>query len=59
MVLTIPSVAGETYQLQFSNSMTPTNWVNISGVSVANSIGALLTLTNFGGAVGPPGVLSV
>jgi hypothetical protein len=35
--------------------MTPTNWVNVPGVSVTNSIGALLTVTNFGGAVGPQG----
>jgi uncharacterized repeat protein (TIGR03803 family) len=51
----IPSIAYETYQLQFSSSMNPTNWVNVPGVSVTNSIGALLTLTNFGGAVGPQG----
>jgi uncharacterized repeat protein (TIGR03803 family) len=55
IIFTIPSVAYETYQLQFSSSMNPTNWVNVSGVSVTNSIGALLTLTNFGGAVGPLG----
>jgi uncharacterized repeat protein (TIGR03803 family) len=55
LVLNIPSVAYETYQLQFSGSMNPTNWVNVPGVSVTNSIGALLTLTNFGGAVGPQG----
>ena len=55
VVLAIPSVAGETYQLQFSSSMKPTNWVNVSAVSVTNSIGALLTLTNSGGAVGPRG----
>jgi len=55
IVFAVPSIAGETYQLQFSSSMTPTNWVNISSVSVTNSIGALLTLTNFGGAVGPQG----
>ena len=35
--------------------MNPTNWVNVPGVSVTNSIGALLTLTNFGGATGPQG----
>jgi len=55
IIFTIPSVATETYQLQFSSSMTPTNWVNVPGVSVTNSIGALLTLTNFGGVVGPQG----
>jgi uncharacterized repeat protein (TIGR03803 family) len=55
IIFSIPSVAYETYQLQFSSSMTPTNWVNVPGVSVTNSIGALLTVTNFGGAIGPQG----
>jgi uncharacterized repeat protein (TIGR03803 family) len=55
IVFKIPSIAGETYQLQFSNSMFPTNWANVPGVSVTNSIGALLTVTKFGGAVGPQG----
>jgi uncharacterized repeat protein (TIGR03803 family) len=68
IIFTIPSIAGETYQLQFRSSMTPFNWidvhdrhrrrrsmnrrkwVNVPGVSVTNSIGALLTVTNFGGA---------
>jgi uncharacterized repeat protein (TIGR03803 family) len=50
VVFNIPSIAYETYQLQFSSSMNPTNWVNVPDVSVTNSIGALLTLTNFGGA---------
>jgi uncharacterized repeat protein (TIGR03803 family) len=50
LVFGIPSVASETYQLQFSPSMSPTNWVNVPAVSVTNSIGALLTVTNFGGA---------
>jgi uncharacterized repeat protein (TIGR03803 family) len=50
IILNIPSIAYETYQLQFSSSMNPTNWVNVP-VSVTNSIGALLTLTNFGGAL--------
>jgi hypothetical protein len=54
-IVSVPSVAGETYQLQFSSSMNPTNWVNVPGASVTNSIGALLNLTNFGGAVGPQG----
>jgi uncharacterized repeat protein (TIGR03803 family) len=55
IIFTIPSIAGENYQLQFSSSMNPTNWVNVPGVSVTNSIGALLTLTNFGGATLPQG----
>jgi uncharacterized repeat protein (TIGR03803 family) len=50
LVFSIPSVAYETYQLQFSPSINPTNWSNVSGTFVSNSIGALLTLTNFGGA---------
>jgi uncharacterized repeat protein (TIGR03803 family) len=53
VVLTIPSVAGETYQLQFSSSLNPTNWSNVPGASVTNSIGGVLTLTNFGGALAP------
>jgi uncharacterized repeat protein (TIGR03803 family) len=55
LVFTVPSVAYETYQLQFSPSMNPTNWSNVSGAFVSNSIGAMLTLTNFGGASGPQG----
>lgn len=55
IIFTVSSIAGETYQLQFSSSMNPTNWVNVSGVSVTNGIGAVLTLTNFGGAVEPQG----
>ncbi len=55
VVFNVVSIAYETYQLQFSSSMDPTNWVNVPGVSVTNSIGALLTVTNFGGAVGPQG----
>jgi uncharacterized repeat protein (TIGR03803 family) len=55
VVLTLPSVAGETYQLQFSSSMTPTNWTNVDGASITNSIGGPLSLTNFGGALQPQG----
>ena len=51
----IPSVAFETYQLQFTTDPASGIWSNISGVSVTNCIGALLTLTNLGGAVGPQG----
>ena len=53
VVLTIPSVAGETYQLQFSDSLTAGSWSNVDGAAVTNSIGALMTLTNFGGALQP------
>jgi uncharacterized repeat protein (TIGR03803 family) len=55
IIVAIPAIAGEIYQLQFSSSMAPTNWVNIPGALVTNSSGGLLTLTNFGGAAGPQG----
>ncbi len=53
LVLSIPSVAYETYQLQFTTDLTSGIWSNVPVVSVTNSIGGPLTLTNFGGAVGP------
>jgi uncharacterized repeat protein (TIGR03803 family) len=55
VAISVPSVAYETYQLQFSSSMTRTNWINVPSASVTNSVGALLTVTNFGGAAGPQG----
>jgi hypothetical protein len=55
IVFTIPSIAYKTYQLQFTTDLTYGIWSNVPGVSVTNSIGALLALTNFGGAVGPQG----
>ena len=55
VVLSIPSVAGETYQLQFRTDLTAGMWSNVDGAVVTNSIGALLTLTNFGGALSPQG----
>jgi hypothetical protein len=55
VVFNIPSIACESYQLQFSSSINPTNWVNVPSVSVINSMGALLTLTNLGGAVASQG----
>ncbi len=42
VALPIPSVAGETYQLQYSDSMSPTNWRN-TGDSIT-SIGGPLVL---------------
>jgi len=50
VVITIPSLTNETYQLQFSSSLTPTNWIDVGGAAVTNSPGGLLMLTNFGGA---------
>jgi uncharacterized repeat protein (TIGR03803 family) len=40
----IPSVSGETYQLQFTTSMSPTNWINTGDPAV--SIGGPLILTD-------------
>ena len=42
VALPIPSVAGETYQLQYSDSMSPTNWLNAGGT--ITSIGGPLVL---------------
>jgi len=54
-VFTIPSVAGETYQLQFATDLVAGDWSDVVGVCMSNSIGAALTVTNFGGASGPQG----
>jgi hypothetical protein len=51
----VGSIAGETYQLQYRNSLTSGIWSNIPGVSITNSIGSILTLTNFAGANQPQG----
>jgi uncharacterized repeat protein (TIGR03803 family) len=53
VVLSIPSVASEIYQLQFTSAMTPTNWINQGG-SITSG-GSLLTVTNLGGALLPQG----
>jgi uncharacterized repeat protein (TIGR03803 family) len=55
IAVSIPSVAYETYQLQFTTDLTSGIWSNLDGASITNSIGALLTLTNFGGASQPQG----
>jgi hypothetical protein len=41
--------------LQFTADLTAGTWSNISGASVTNSIGALMTLTNFAGVSPPQG----
>jgi uncharacterized repeat protein (TIGR03803 family) len=53
VVLNIPSVAYETYQLQFTPDPASGIWSNIPGASVTNCIGGLLTVTNSGGASQP------
>jgi hypothetical protein len=55
VVITIPYTTGETYQLQYSSSMSPANWINVNGALVTNSPGNLLSFTNFGGASQPQG----
>lgn len=55
IAISVPSVAGETYQLQFSTNLTSGSWSNVAGVSATNCIGSLLTLTNLGGAAGLQG----
>ena len=48
VVITIPSVAAETYQLQYRDSLAFDGWSNVVGAAV-HSIGGSLTMTNFGG----------
>jgi uncharacterized repeat protein (TIGR03803 family) len=45
IVVLIPSVAGETYQLQYTALMSPANWVNTGEPTL--SIGGPLFLTDF------------
>ena len=51
VALPIPSVAGETYQLQFSDSMVPTNRLNTSGTMT--SIGGSLILLDIAESLPP------
>jgi uncharacterized repeat protein (TIGR03803 family) len=53
--ISIPSVAGETYQLQFTTNLTSGTWSNIPGASVTNSIGSILTLSTRTGSSQPQG----
>lgn len=53
VVLGILSAPGDTYQLQSTTNLVTAAWSNVPGASVTNSVGGLLTTTNFGGAVGP------
>jgi len=48
VLVTIPSVTAEIYQLQYRTSLTAGAWANVAGAS-ATSIGGSLTMTNFGG----------
>ena len=48
VLVTLPSVAAEFYQLQSRTSLTAGSWADVAGAS-AKSIGGSLTVTNFGG----------
>jgi hypothetical protein len=50
VVITVASVAGETYQLQYTADLASGIWSNVPGAAVTNSIGGPLTVTNFVGA---------
>ena len=48
VVFGVAAIAGETYQLQFANTLSPsTIWSNVPGVSVTNATGGPLSFTNF------------
>ena len=47
----VPSVAGESYQLQYTDSMSPTNWVNTGGS--VTSIGGPMPLLDLDGVLPP------
>jgi glucuronoarabinoxylan endo-1,4-beta-xylanase len=49
VLVTIPLMFGETYQLQYSDSMVPTNWLNLG--SSTNGPGGPLTVIDPGGAL--------
>jgi uncharacterized repeat protein (TIGR03803 family) len=53
LTLTVPSVAGETYRLQYATDLVSGNWSNVPEAAVTNSIGGPLTVTNLGGATAP------
>ena len=55
LIFNVASIAGETYQLQFTTNLASDIWSNVPGVSITNSIGGMLTLTNFAGANHPQG----
>jgi uncharacterized repeat protein (TIGR03803 family) len=50
-LVTFSSIAGESYQLQYSPAMVPTNWSDVAGASISKAPGAAITLTDIGGAV--------
>ncbi len=55
IVFTINSVSNETYQLQFSPSLNPVAWSNVTGASFISTNSGLASLTNSVHALGPEG----
>ncbi len=53
VIIKVASVVGRTYQLQFTQSLRPANWVALSPPLI--STGTLLTFTDVGGATNRPG----
>jgi fibronectin-binding autotransporter adhesin len=53
MVIQIPSFSGHTYQLQFTPTLQPANWMS-AGVSQSGTNGVVLTFTDSGGATNLP-----
>jgi T5SS/PEP-CTERM-associated repeat protein len=51
-IVQIPSITGHTYQLQFTKSLSPPNWMN-TGASQSGT-GGILTFSDFGGATNSP-----
>jgi hypothetical protein len=51
-IVQVPSVIDHTYQLQFTPSLTPTNWTNINAPQPGT--GGVLTFTDSGGATNSP-----
>jgi uncharacterized repeat protein (TIGR03803 family) len=49
VVITLPSVSNQVYQLQYTSAMAPTNWINTSGTMTGT--GSPIQLIDVGGAV--------
>jgi uncharacterized repeat protein (TIGR03803 family) len=53
LIFGVPSVEGETYQLQYRDSLTSGNWSNVTSACVSNSLGGPFALTNVAGTLPP------
>ena len=52
-VLSLASVAGENYQLEFADALPATVWSNVPGGVVSNAIGGPLSFSNFVSVTAP------